>query len=170
MTGVQTCALPISYVSGTVTSADAFNPNTGPAAGIGYLWGVQGGTITGGVDGGTMHFDGLFGPNGANALNAAPLASLFVGGVLTVPLAQITTNANVAIGYTPSSTFLTAGQHAVNVLGGPANVNPEAILDISTQTIHGVPEPGTFALMGMGALGMLLAWKRHLGGRRSTSR
>jgi hypothetical protein len=165
----------------TVPAGDATGVYAqGPGALVGttgYLWTPQATGITGGAtSNSTMGFTGLFGPLGADFLNPSPggpftdpnhiLGDLLVqnGGTLTVPLAQIIVKGNLSI---PSpgggaGTFLEVGTPIYNVLGGPQSIDPGAILDFTTNTIHpGVPEPGTFALLGMGMIGLLLAWKRR---------
>jgi len=124
----------------------------------------------------TITNSGLFGPTGADFLNpssGAPfsdpnhiLGDLLVanGGTLTVPLLQIVAKGNVSL---PSpgggaGTFLEVGTPIYNVLGGPQNVDPGAILDFTNNTIHGTtPEPGSLVLAGLGALGLALLWKRR---------
>jgi hypothetical protein len=106
------------------------------------------------TSGQTMAYSGILGPFGANGLTAAPLAGQFVGGVLTVPVAQIVASGNIAI---PSQydagagTFLEVGQTIYNVLGGPVGTDPGAFLDYNSNVIR-APEPSTFVLASIALL------------------
>ncbi|HEY1600910.1 MAG TPA: PEP-CTERM sorting domain-containing protein [Pirellulales bacterium] len=162
---------------GTVTTANTpsgvYAQGPGAAVGAtGYLFQPEATGITGGgaaVAGvnATMGYTGLFGPLGANVLDQAPLAGQFVGGVLTVPLAQIITKGNITLPDTYLAgigNFLAVGGTAYNFAGQPAAGNDGfSTLNFTagTLTFTRVPEPGTFVLAGMGALGMLLAWRRR---------
>jgi hypothetical protein len=158
---------------GTVTTVDSgqgvYAQGPGAAVGAtGYLFQPEATGITGGGStGATMGFSGLFGPLGANVLDQAPLAGQFVGGVLTVPLAQILTKGNLVLPDTYLAgigNFLAVGGTAYNYAGQPAAGNDGfSTLNFATGTLTftRVPEPGTFVLAGMGALGMLLAWRRR---------
>lgn len=144
------------------------NTTVGPTANVGtlgYLFqpeatGISGGSTTGS----TMGYTGLWGPLGFNTLDSSAVASQFVGGVLTVPLAQILSNGNVAIPDTFSGgvgAFISVGQKAFDLSGKNAGSDTPLILDFANGTIHTTPEPGSIALAGMGALGLLLAWRRR---------
>ena len=117
-----------------------------------------------------MAYTGLFGPTGANALDAAPLAGQFVGGFLTVPLAQIIASGNIQIpdtysapAWPPAPARSCRLANAVRPVGRAAGKDTGAFLNFATGTIQfaTTPEPGTFILAGMGALGLLLAWRRR---------
>ena len=77
-----------------------------------------------------------------------PISNQFVNGVLTVPLAQVVTNGNVNIGFSTvvngffPNTFLGLSQTTYNFLGGSALVDPHAVLDYSTNTIHSLLSAG----------------------------
>jgi hypothetical protein len=162
--------------SGVYTMGAFPNSGTNAVGTTGYVFfpsGAPGAVPANPTTGQTMAYSGLFGPTGANFFNASPgdpnhvLGNLLVanGGTLTVPIAQIIASGNIAL---PSAlnggagTFLEAGTPIYNVLGGPANVDPGAFLDYTTNTIHGtIPEPGSLVLAGLGVLGLALAWKRR---------
>lgn len=151
--------------------------NTGPITNnafvgpTGYVWQPQTDGIQGGVTATpTMTYTGIYGPltQGSNNqyLDQQPLAGQFVSGVLTVPLAQIVATGNVVLPFAYAAgqgQFLSVGQNPYDWLGAPAtNPTPTPIvLDFTSNTIHTVPEPGTIALAGMGALGLVLAWRRR---------
>jgi PEP-CTERM motif len=141
----------------------------GPGAAVGatgYLFQPEATGITGGVtSGSTMGFSGLFGPLGGNVLDQLPLSSQLVGGILTVPLAQIITKGDLTLpdAYTNGTgVFLAVGGTAYNYAGQPAaGHDGVATLHFATGNITFTPEPGTLVLAGMGVLGMLLAWRRR---------
>jgi hypothetical protein len=130
-----------------------------------------------------MMFSGIYGPNGSNALTGSTLAPLFVNNQLTVPVAQIVTTGNVDLPGTNSNagggspggvgtgTYIgligvgvsngPTGNGTYNVGGGNPGTNPGWHYDFASKSITAVPEPGTILLAGMGALGMLFAWKRR---------
>ncbi|HVU90498.1 MAG TPA: PEP-CTERM sorting domain-containing protein [Pirellulales bacterium] len=140
-----------------------------------------------------MMYSGFYGPNGANTLDGATLASQFHNGVLTVPIAQIVTTGDITFpgdnanagggnpGNVGSGTFLgvigngvsngPTGNGTYNLMGGNPGVDPTVgtgpnagwHYSFAAQGIvpNNVPEPGTFVLAGMGALGLILAWKRR---------
>ena len=85
-------------------------------------------------------FYGGYGPPGY--IDQAPISNQFVNGVLTVPLAQIVTNGNINVGFTRADTFLGVSQTIYNFLGGSAIVDPHAVLDYSTNTIHSLLSAG----------------------------
>jgi hypothetical protein len=165
---------------GTVTTVNSgqgvFAQGPGAAVGTtGYLFQPEatgitgGGAAVGGVSA-TMGYSGLFGPLGANLLDGPPLASQFVGGILTVPLAQIIAKGDITIPDTyqaGTGQFLAVGNTAYNLngtLAGPGldpNGGNGGILNFATGQIVFGPEPGTFVLAGMGALGMFFAWRRR---------
>jgi hypothetical protein len=143
------------------------NPFVGPTA---YVWQPQTDGIQGGVTATpTMTYTGIYGPltSGANNqyLDQQPLAAQFVNGILTVPLAQIVATGTVPLNFDYAAgqgQFLSVGQNPYDWLGAPAATpGLPIILDFTNNTIHRVPEPGTFALAGMGALGLVLAWRRR---------
>ena len=156
---------------GTVTTVNSgqgvYAQGPGAAVGTtGYLFQPEATGIVGGSTSFTnMSYTGLFGPLGANFLDAAPLASQFIGGVLTVPLAQIVASGNVTIPDTYQAgigQFIAVGGTPYNLAGGSALTDPgNGTLNYATGTITFSPEPGTFVLAGMGVLGMLLAWRRR---------
>jgi hypothetical protein len=174
--GVLTGVIDSAGDSGTVTTTPATDGSgvytLGPTANVGttgFLFQSEGTGIvpsSGPTTGNTMSFSGLFGPLGNNALDGPPLAGQFVGGFLTVPLAQIATAGNVTLldKYTGGTgTFLSVGQVAYDLSGKAAGTDTPAILNFATGTIQfaAIPEPGTFLLTGLGALGLLLAWRRR---------
>lgn len=155
---------PAGDGSGVYTLGPTNNVGT-----LGYLWAPPTGPNPANATAGqTSAYSGLYGPTGGNALDAAPLAGQFVGGVLTVPLAQVVASATIALPFDYSvglnQGFLSVGQAPYDWLGAPAatagSLQP-IVLDYATNTIHRIPEPGTFVLAGMGALGMVLAWRRR---------
>jgi len=118
------------------------------------------------VTGQTMQYTGLFGPLGANGLDQPPLAGQFVGGFLTVPLAQIIVKGNVALPDTYNSgtgTFLSIGNKAYDLSGAPAGTDTTATLNFASNSIvfTTTPEPGTMVLAGLGMVGLLFAWRRR---------
>lgn len=153
---------------GVVTTAVAGGPWTiGPTnnvGSIGYVWAPQATGETGGAfTGDTWGFTGIFGPLGNQALNQAPLSAQFSGGFLTVPLIQLTVYGNTPIpdAYTAGTgTFLSVGQNAYDLSGAPAGTDTPLILNFATNSIQVVPEPATIALLGIGAIGLLL-WRRR---------
>jgi hypothetical protein len=112
-----------------------------------------------------MSYSGLFGPTGANALDGVPLAGQFVGGFLTVPLAQIVATGNISLpdSYTGGQgQFLSVGQVPYDLAGHAAGTDTQLFLNFAAGAIQVVvPEPATFALIGMGAIGLVLAWRRR---------
>ncbi len=78
---------------------------------------------------------------GVNFLDHSPLGNQFVNGVFTAPLAQVVANGNINFAFslwapTIGGNFIAVGQDAVNFLGGDYTVDPHAILDYNTGTIH----------------------------------
>jgi hypothetical protein len=159
---------------GTVTTVNSgqgvYAQGPGAAVGTtGYLFQPEAtGIVGGGSTGVDMSYTGLFGPLGANVLDQAPLASQFVNGILTVPLAQIIAKGDVhipdnyALG---QGQFLAVGNTPYNLDGSLAGTDPAGgaggTLVFATGQIVFTPEPGTFVMTGMAALGMLLAWRRR---------
>jgi hypothetical protein len=148
----------------------------------GYIWAPQATGLVPDSGSGTTMLMGaaLYGPLGANFLNPSTgtpldpnhiLGDMLVanGGTLTVPLAQIVANGNFSIPSQlngGSGTFIEVGTQTYNVLGGPAGTDPGAMLLASGQSpglpiLTKTPEPGTFVLAGMGAIGLALAWRRR---------
>jgi MYXO-CTERM domain-containing protein len=82
-----------------------------------------------------------------------------------VPLAQIVTGGNVQIPDVYNGglgQFLSIGQVPYDLSGAKAGTDTPLFLNFTTNSIGGaIPEPGTFILAGMGALGLLLAWRRR---------
>jgi hypothetical protein len=110
----------------------------------------------------TTSFTGYYGPVGANLLDLAPLKNLFANGLFTVPLAQIVATGDIAIPSDYNSgigTVISLGLLEFNVLGGPVQVDPHAILDYNTGTIHGTPEPSTIVLAVMGIVALVACKK-----------
>lgn len=86
-------------------------------------------------------FYGGIGPG--SYINQAPFTGQYVNGVLTVPLAQIVASGDVTIPYQMTNPPLNGGQGMLilsqlsyNFLGGSAQVDPHAVIDFSTDTIH----------------------------------
>jgi PEP-CTERM motif len=85
-----------------------------------------------------------YGPYGAaGLLNSPPYSNLFVNGVYTAPLAQIVTTGDVSIPYQPFGSTASGTQGMLiidgtgyNFLGGNSLVDPHAVLDFNTNTIH----------------------------------
>ncbi len=131
------------------------------------------------VTGQYMMYSGFYGPNGANSLTGAPLTSQFVNGVLTVPIAQIATTGNLylpgsysnagggSIGAPGSGTFIgligegvsngPTGNGTYNLLGGTPLLDPGVVIPFAAP--H--PEPSTFVLAGLGAVGMWYVKRRR---------
>lgn len=158
---------PAADGSGVYTNGTAGVNGTAAVGPLGYTFQAEATGIVpaNAATGVTMQYTGLFGPLGANALDASPLKDQFVGGFLTVPLAQIIATGNIALPDTFNSgtgTFLSVGQTAYDLSGKPAGTDTALFLNFTSGQIQGpVPEPGTFILAGMGALGLLLAWRRR---------
>lgn len=103
-----------------------------------------------GTPGMTMS-EAIFGVAGSSAytgyLDQAPMSNQFVNGVLTVPLAQVVTDGNINFDFSTTGTsldggplygnnFITLTNTPFNFLGGNWLVDPHAVLDYSTNTIH----------------------------------
>ncbi|HEY1600579.1 MAG TPA: PEP-CTERM sorting domain-containing protein [Pirellulales bacterium] len=76
-------------------------------------------------------------------INQPPFSNLFVNGVYTAPLAQIVASGDVSIPYQPfggtgsgTQGMLIVGTTGFNFLGGNSLIDPHAVLDFSTNTIH----------------------------------
>jgi hypothetical protein len=183
-TGTLPSAWQLGPISAIGPTAFVWNSGTGVQAGDTANQAVQSPTGTNATVGQYMMFTGLYGPNGSNALTQSTLASQFVNGVLTVPLAQIVTTGDIQMpgtysnagGGVPSGpgtgTYLgligdqvsngPTGNGTYNLQGNDPTSNPGIFYQFSTQTIQPqVPEPGTIVLAGLGALGLALAWKRR---------
>ena len=92
----------------------------------------------------TMQYTGVYGPLGANALNAAPLASQFVGGSLTVPLAQIVTKGDINLPDTyagGTGQFISIGQNTYDLSAAPAGTDSTAFLNYATGQIQYYLQP-----------------------------
>ncbi|HEY4313049.1 MAG TPA: hypothetical protein VGN12_26590 [Pirellulales bacterium] len=129
-----------------------------------------------------MIFNGIYGPNGSNTLTGSTLASQFVNGILTVPIAQIATTGDISIpgdysnaagagaGRPGTGTFIDligtgvsngpTGNGTYNVFGGNPNIDPICVYNFGAQQFN-FPEPGTFVLAGIAAVGVMLRSK-HL--------
>ncbi|HEY4308704.1 MAG TPA: PEP-CTERM sorting domain-containing protein [Pirellulales bacterium] len=144
-TGVIT-ANPAADGSGVYTIGPTSNVGSTGLDWIAYPQsdpGTPGMTMTG-VIYGSHSSSGLF----VGDLSESPVSDQFVNGVLTVPLAQVVTNGNLSFdfGTTPNSSdpnvtyannFLgVGGYYATNFMGGNWLVDPHAVLDYSTNTIH----------------------------------
>jgi hypothetical protein len=110
---------------------------------------------------------------------SAPLANQFVSGVLTVPIAQIATTGDLNLpgsysnagggdpGALGSGTYIglirtgvsngPTGNGTYNIVGGNSLVDPGVFIPFAEP--H--PEPSTFVLAGLGAVGMLFAARRR---------
>jgi hypothetical protein len=175
----------ISPDAGVMNGTVGGGINVGP---LGYTFSEFAVKTPNSMNGQTMSFTGMYGPLGGNVFTDAPLMSQFVNGVMTLPLAQIVADGNVAI---PSDwahglgTGLIFGQGVFNVLGGPGDIDPAAFLNFNNNDIEsgngqglaasraldalaavsGVPmarnpEPSSLVLAGLGALCLTLA-ARH---------
>ena len=77
-------------------------------------------------------------------INEPPYNGLFVNGSLTVPLAQVVASGDVTIPFelanppvSGAQGFISVGPYVTqNFLGGSGDVDPHAVLDFSTNTIH----------------------------------
>ncbi|MGO9110540.1 MAG: PEP-CTERM sorting domain-containing protein [Thermoguttaceae bacterium] len=87
--------------------------------------------------------------------NTTMLDNGYISGVATAPLPD------GATGYIVSAAFLTPltpGEHTIG-LGGVIGGSPQVFV---TETVDSVPEPSTFILLGVGAVGLLgFAWRRR---------
>jgi PEP-CTERM motif len=169
----------ISSDAGVMNGSAGGGINVGP---LGYTFSEFAVKTPNSTTGQTMSFTGMYGPLGGNVFIDAPLINQFVSGVLTLPLAQIVADGNVAI---PSDwahglgTGLILGQGVFNVLGGPGDIDPAAFLNYNNNDIesgngmglavaavsslpiaHG-PEPSSLALAALGALCLTLAARHH---------
>ena len=165
----------------TVGFGGAHNANSGTnALGVtGYTFqpsGSPGAVPANGTNDQTITYSGLFGVTGANYLDPSPggpftdpnhiLGDLLVAnhGTLTVPILQLVAKGDVSFPSTPgdAGTFLEVGTQIYNVFGGPQSQDAFAYLDFANNRLSlPLPEPGTFVLAGLGAIGVALAWKRR---------
>jgi hypothetical protein len=134
------------------------DPTVGPS---GNLWKPQATGITGG--------QGTF-PEFGSGLDFGITATYGVFPTFVAagvyPVAQLRVSGNVSIGFlagTKLSVQPNVGPEvATNVLGGPQGVDPLAFLDFTNDTIHGIPEPSSIVLAGIGLAGLAgLAWRRR---------
>ena len=95
-------------------------------------------------------YGGFGGTAYSGYVDQAPISNQFVNGVLTVPLAQVVTNGNITLNFDPvvfaagdshPNNFIGVQQLIYNFLGGDAAVDPHAVLDYSTNTIHSMLPP-----------------------------
>ena len=172
-TAVLNGVVDASFNSGTVTTSNG--GTFGPTAAVGttgFLFtpsGSSGIVPANAGNGQTMQYSGIYGPNGSNTLQGSTLAPLFVNGYLTVPLVQIVATGDIQIPdiTTPGGgigTFISVGNVAYDLSGAPAGSSTPAVLDFGNNWIFPpdiIPEPSSIVLAGMGALGLLLAWRRR---------
>ncbi|HEY1603470.1 MAG TPA: PEP-CTERM sorting domain-containing protein [Pirellulales bacterium] len=160
---------------GTVSTVDSGQGvyAQGPAAAMGttgYLFrrlatGVTGGGAAVGGNNADMGFSGIYGPLGQNRLDQAPLASQFVNGVLTVPLAQIISKGDIHLPdfyNNGAGQFIGIGGTAYNYFGGvaAASADPGVLtIDFATGQIA-IPEPSSLILAAFGGVA-LLAYRRR---------
>ena len=124
-----------------------------------------------------MMYSGFYGPNGSTISTGAPLASQFVNGVLTVPIANRDDGQPLPawvvleckrqwFGPPGSGTFIgligmasngPTGNGTYNLLGGPSLLDPGVFIPFAEP--H--PEPSTFILAGLGAVGMWYVRRLH---------
>ncbi len=175
---------PIANVGSTGLT---WTPNGAPGvqAGATAAAAVASSSGTNATNGQYMMYTGFYGPNGSNGLTGSLIASEFVNGKLTVPLAQIVTTGNINIpgdssnagggvpGAVGSGTFLgvigvgvsngPTGNGTYSVTGGSPLVDPGLFYNFATQNLSNAttPEPGTIVLAGMGAVGLAMAWRRR---------
>ena len=164
--GLLTGAIDDIGNSGTVTTTTGGQVGPSLAVGAsGVLWtpnGSAGIVFPDGQNttGHSMQYSGTYGPSGSNTLDGPTLAPLFSGGFLTVPIAQIVATGDIGVpGSYPQLTgsFITLGNK--NYYNGPGFISfsesgPPIVFYLA-------PEPGTLALAGLGALGLLLARRRR---------
>jgi hypothetical protein len=78
--------------------------------------------------------------NSVSYIDKPPVSNLFSTGVLTVPLAQVVTNGDLHFDFSTTglegNNFIALDQLTFNFLGGNFTVDPHAVLDYSTNTIH----------------------------------
>jgi len=129
------------------------NSGTNAVGATGYAFqvaatGIQGG----GTNHSTMSYTGLFGPTGANALTALPLSGQFVGGFLTIPLAQIVTNGDI---WTPGNTTNSGAAYTLGADGHTLTPGPTGpvgsgtyILVAGNGVTSGPTGNGTYNVLG----------------------
>jgi len=150
--GYQADGVTIGPVTapGATLGASA-NSGTNAVGATGYVFqvaatGIQGG----GTNHSTMSYTGLFGPTGANSLTAIPLSGQFVGGFLTVPLAQILTSGDI---YFPGDTTHSGAAYTMvngKPVAGPAGPvgSGTYILVAGNGVASGPTGNGTYNLAG----------------------
>jgi hypothetical protein len=126
--------------------------------------GVTGGGAAVGGNNADMGFCGVYGPLGQNLLDQAPLASHFVNGVPTVPLAQIISKGDIHLPDFYNNglgQFIGIGGTAYNFFGGVAAASPDpGVLTIKFATGQILlPEPSALIAAALGGLA-LLAYRR----------
>ena len=135
----------------------------GPGAAVGttgFLWAPQGNGITGGgaAVGGVstnMTYTGVFGPGGGLDLTSPAFASQFVGGIATLPLAELLIKGDVRV----ESTF-SLGEYLT--LGQATYAPPPAYGAISFSGVNFpvpfalVPEPSSVILAALAMLSVLV--------------
>ena len=170
---------PVKYIGST---GYQWFPNAtgGVEAGSTVAAAVASPSGTNATTGQYMMYSGLYGPNGptaSNSLTGSPLAGQFVNGLLTVPLAQIVTTGDITFPGTYSNaadglpgapgtgTFIgiagvgvsngPTGNGTYNALGGNPNTDPSlsAYYSFTQQRIVVTPEPSSFLLLWIGAVG-----------------
>ena len=169
---------PISNVGGT---GFTWSPNGTPGvqAGSTALDALNSPGGSNATTGQYMIYSGIYGPNGSNSLTQSTLASQFVNGLLTVPIAQIVTTGDIRIpgtysnaaealqGAPGSGTFIgligtgvsngPTGNGTYNVYGGDPNIDTGFYYNFSNPRNIVLPEPGTIFLAGIAAVGMNVA-------------
>lgn len=169
--------VPAGDGSGVYTFGAA-NSGTTAVGSTGYTFqasGSPGAVPANGLTGQTITNSGLFGVTGANYLDPSAggpftdpnhiLGDLLVqnGGTLTVPILQLVAKGNLSFPDAPggAGTFLEVGTQIYNLAGGPQTALANASLDFANNKVVFGPEPGSFVLAAMGAIGLALAWKRR---------
>jgi hypothetical protein len=172
---------PISYVG---SSGFTWSPNGTPGvqAGATALAALNSPGGSNATTGQYMIYSGIYGPNGSNSLTQSTLASQFVNGVLTVPIAQIATKGDILIpgtysnaagalaGAPGSGTFIgiigvggsngPTGNGTYNLYGGDPNINTGFFYSFTGAGQVPIPEPGTIVLAALAACGFCLRHKR----------